>query len=198
MVDAITHIQQKARDADSVGALIGLEGAAARLYFEAWKNLIGREWKFTGRNRRPPRDPVNAMLSYGYTVLATEVLRAVSLAGLDPYCGLLHVSGRNRPSLVCDLMEEFRPLIIDTAILRLLAVDAVHPAAFRLEAAGCRMDRQVRRVLVDAIEERMLTRLTHPITRKTLTYRECIEAQAMLLARRLQDPAELYYHFPWR
>lgn len=197
-VNSIVAIQQNVHQAKTTAELIGYEGAVARIYFDAWKSLIGREWKFTGRNRRPPRDPVNAMLSYGYTLLAAEVLRAVSLAGFDPYCGLLHSSGRNRPSLVCDLMEEFRPLIIDSVVLRLLAVGSVTTDDFQAGSGGCRMSLRARRVLVEAIEERMLVRLTHPITRKAMVYRECIEAQAALLARRLLTPTDLYHPFPWR
>lgn len=198
VTDAMAAIVDRVRQAETTAELIGCEGAAARLYFDAWKVLLPREWRFSGRNRRPPRDPVNAMLSYSYTLLAAEVRRAVALAGLDPYCGLLHSSGRKRPSLVCDLMEEFRPLIVDTVVLRLIAVGAVDIDEFVITGGGCRMDQRVRRVVVEALEDRLLTPVTHPVTRRATSYRECIEAQAQLLGRRLITPTELYYPFPWR
>lgn len=184
--------------ATTIAGLLGIEGAASRVYFHALGQLLGPEWKFTGRRRRPPRDPVNAMLSYGYTVLAAEARRAVELAGLDPTRGFLHTAHRRRPSLALDLMEEFRALLVDTAVLRLIALGAVTPTGFTLTGAGCRMDQPTKRALIEELERRMLTRVVHPVRKQPMHYRQCLEEQAQLLARALVTPGLDYNPMPWR
>ncbi|MGW5317332.1 CRISPR-associated endonuclease Cas1 [Nocardia thailandica] len=183
--------------ATSIAGLHGIEGAASRLYFDALRALIAPEWGFIRRNRRPPRDPVNAMLSYGYTVLAAESRRAVELAGLDPTRGFLHTRHRRRPSLAMDLMEEFRALVVDTTVLRLLATGAVTPAGFTATTNGCRMDIPTTRALVGELERRLLTRVVHPIRRTPLSYRDCLGEQAVLLANSLVT-GEPYTPMLWR
>jgi CRISPR-associated protein Cas1 len=95
----------------------GIEGMAAREYFACWFQMLDKSWGFSGRNRRPPTDPVNALLSFAYGLLRVQVTAAVHLAGLDPYIGYLHEVTRGQPALVLDLMEEFRPLVADNIVL---------------------------------------------------------------------------------
>jgi CRISP-associated protein Cas1 len=99
-------------DATAIEEIMGHEGMASREYFRAWGGLLG-DWQFTERQRRPPPDPVNAMLSFGYTLLILEAVAALSAAGLDPAVGFLHQARWGRPSLALDIMEEFRPVVVD-------------------------------------------------------------------------------------
>lgn len=121
---ALAGLRQALRrcdEASCVEALRGVEGHAAALYFEALgEAFVHPELVFSGRNRRPPRDPINACLSFGYTLLLRRVESAVLAAGLDPYLGALHEPGRSKPALALDLMEELRPLLVDRLVLRLV------------------------------------------------------------------------------
>ena len=98
----------------------GVEGLAAREYFACWQRMVGKQWTFNGRNRRPPTDPVNSLLSFAYGLLRGQVTAAVHIAGLDPYIGYLHEVHHGQPAMVLDLMEEFRALIADNLVLSVL------------------------------------------------------------------------------
>ncbi len=196
----LQHLRTRCRETATVPSLLGVEGSAARLYFQGLRALVPDEYGFLGRRRRPPTDPVNAMLSYSYTVLLGEVTRAVQLAGLDPACGFLHRPHRGRPSLALDVMEEFRTLIVDTSVLRLIATGAVRPGAFTTNEQGCRMDTGTKRALVTELERRLLTVVTHPHLRQKMTYREYIEHQARHVATLVMSPQsrQPYMSVSWR
>ena len=98
----------------------GVEGLAAKDYFACWPRMLGETWQFKGRNRRPPTDPANSLLSFAYGLLRVQVTAAVHLAGLDPYIGYLHEVSRGQPALVLDLIEEFRPLVADNLVLAVI------------------------------------------------------------------------------
>lgn len=198
VLEQLAHLRSRAGQMQSVPRLLGVEGSAARAYFGGLSAIFGPDWQFHAGNRRPPRDPVNAMLSYGYTVLAAEARRAVELAGFDPTRGFLHGPHRERPSLALDLMEEFRALIVDTTVLRLVGTRAVQLLGFTSGPAGCRMDLATRRALVTELERRLLTRVTHPLTHKPVSYRECLEEQALQLARLVTGGVPCYIPMPWR
>jgi CRISPR-associated protein Cas1 len=198
-LERLDHLAGRARLAGAISPLMGIEGAASRTYFGGLAAIIPSEWAFTGRNRRPPQDPVNAMLSYGYTVLTAEARRAVELAGLDPAQGFLHDTYRGRPSLALDLAEEFRSLIVDTSVLRLIATSAVHAAGFSDGGqAGCRMDTPTKRALLTELERRMLTKVTHPYRHAPMSYRQVMEEQAISLARVVTGASASYHSMPWR
>jgi len=116
--------------ASTIDMVRGYEGAAAAAYFGAWRTALTQPWQFNGRNVHPPREPVNALLSFGYTLALNEVLAAVQTVGLDPYLGSFHVTERGRPSLALDLLEEFRPLLTDRLVFELLRSGALTPAQF--------------------------------------------------------------------
>jgi CRISPR-associated protein Cas1 len=99
---------------------MGIEGICARTYYQALRYYFPPEWKFNGRNRRPPLDPINALLSWGYGVLLARVFSATVQAGLDPYLGFFHATESYRPNLVLDLMEEFRPVVVDQAVISII------------------------------------------------------------------------------
>jgi CRISPR-associated endonuclease Cas1/group II intron reverse transcriptase/maturase len=138
-------------DATSIEEIMGHEGSASREYFRGWERTFGQTWGFTGRQRRPQPDPVNAMLSFGYTLLVHEAVAALETAGLDPAVGYLHQARWGRPSLALDLMEEFRPVVIDAIVMRCLAAGIVRFEDFDNEPdRGCRMNARARRAFLAA------------------------------------------------
>lgn len=108
----------------------GFEGAAAAAYFGAWRNVFQQGWGFQGRAFHPPPDPINALLSFGYTLLLHDVLSAVQFTGLDPYLGVFHAVETGRPSLALDVMEEFRPLVVDRLVLSLITTGTITRSQF--------------------------------------------------------------------
>lgn len=128
---ALRQSIRRVDEVDSIESLRGVEGSGAAMYFRGFGRAIApADMAFSGRNRRPPRDPVNACLSFGYAVLLSRVMSAVARAGLDPCLGALHEPGRGKPALVLDLMEELRPLVVDRLVLRLVNRRQLGPADF--------------------------------------------------------------------
>jgi CRISPR-associated protein Cas1 len=161
--------------------------------------ILGPDWGFTSRQRRPPPDPVNAMLSFGYTLLLNEAVAACVLAGLDPYLGMLHSPRRNRPSLALDLIEEVRPVVVDAMVVRLTRTRQVTPASFTITAEqGCRLDDPSRRAFLSAYERRMLTLVHHPAERRRISWRQVLHVQARLIAAVLDERAPHYRPAVWR
>lgn len=147
-------------DAETADELMGLEGIGAREYFAALGQMVPEGVRFVGRSRRPPEDTINAALSYGYAILLGECVSALCAAGLDPALGLLHADDDHRPSLALDLMEEFRPLIVDQVV-----VSAARASQLRVEhgrreegAAGVLLTSAGRQLVIDGYERRMLQR----------------------------------------
>lgn len=129
-VQALEESMEAATTCGDIDALRGVEGAAARVYFQAFGELLPGWCDFKGRSKRPPKDPVNAVLSYLYTVVVGDAIAACLTAGLDPATGFLHDDRGRRPSLACDLIEEFRPVIVDTVALELFRRNSLHPNQF--------------------------------------------------------------------
>lgn len=116
----IKQMMLKVYRAESLTEIMGYEGMAARIYFEILSDVVRPEFKFYGRNRRPPRDPFNSLLSLGYTLLMYEIFSKVEIAGLNPYCGILHQDRDGSPALASDLMEEWRPVIVDSVAMSMI------------------------------------------------------------------------------
>jgi len=191
-------LAERALRTTRLNALRGVEGSASAAYFSVFRHLFKRDWPFEGRQRRPPPDPVNVLLSFGYTLLTRELEASVSLVGLDPYLGLLHVTEYGRPSLALDLMEEFRAIVVDSVVLRCLNNDLITPADF---SPGTTPDRPVllsdngKRHLIRTFEERVETTIRHPVTQEQMTYRRAFEIQTRLLARCLREGTPDYQPF---
>ena len=189
--DRLGELIDRADRCRTVNSLNGVEGTGAAVYFSCFRGLIqGDEWEFSGRNRRPPRDPVNAMLSFGYTVLANNVEAAVRAAGLDPYLGFLHQVAYNRPSLALDLMEEFRVIVVDSVVLRCLNANQIRPEHFQMIPDGTNpvlLTDEGRTTFIRALEARLRLEFKHPVSKEQVTYRRCFELQARQLARCLQS-----------
>jgi CRISPR-associated protein Cas1 len=186
-------------DAASYDEILGHVGSATREYFRAWRQVIGEEWGFTTRERRPPPDPVNAMLSFGYTMLVHEAVGALGVAGLDPAVGYLHQARWGRPSLGLDLMEEFRPVVVDAVVLRCVSIGIVRSEEFDTEAdRGCRMNPRARQAFLAAYERRMLTLFTHEPSGRRVSYRVGLGLQAKALARTILAPDHPYRAVRWK
>lgn len=196
---AATQLGELARAAEAerdAAALLGIEGTGARLYFEHFGSLLrgraGASFSFSERNRRPPRDPVNALLSFVYALLTKDAVTAAIAAGLDPYIGLYHRPGFGRPALALDLMEEMRPLVGDSTVLTVINNGEVDERDFVERAGGVALTPPGRRKVIAAYERRMRTELRHPIFRYRTSYRRALEIQARLLAAVLVGNAPAY------
>lgn len=184
---------------DSLDELLGMEGAATREYFQSLRRIVDPVLGFEGRQRRPPPDPVNAMLSYGYTLLVQEAIAAVEAAGLDPNVGLLHRQRWGRPALALDLIEEFRPMTVDVAVWRCLSTRQIRAEQFTTEPdVGCRMGADARHTFVAAYERRMLTLMSHPTAGRRVSFRVGLALQAKALAASILDPARPYRALRWK
>jgi CRISPR-associated protein Cas1 len=164
-----------------------LRALPPKAYFACWPQLLGDRWSFTGRNRRPPTDPVNALLSFAYGLLRMQVTAAVHLAGLDPYIGYLHEVSRGQPALVLDLMEEFRPLVADNLVLAVINTREIKPDDFTESLGAYRLSEGGRKTFLQAFERKMGDEFKHPVFGYRCSYRRAIELQARLLARHLQE-----------
>lgn len=197
--ERLRDARASALTATNPAELMGVEGAATRDYFISLARAVGPEWSFTSRQRRPPPDPVNSMLSFGYTLLCNEAVAACLTAGLDPYLGMLHSVRRNRPSLALDLIEELRPVIVDAVVIRLIRTEAIRPEHFTMtQDKGCRMDDLGRRTYLAAYERRMLTLVHHPAEGRRISWRQAMIVQARRIAAVLEGRADDYQAVTWR
>lgn len=175
---------------DSIPSLLGVEGNAAAKYFGAFSNLIKQDenadtfsFDFSKRNRRPPTDPVNALLSYAYSLLVRTWAVSLSAVGFDPYRGFYHQPRYGRPALALDMMEPFRPLIADSAVLMAINNGEVRPSDFISVAGSVNLDPDGRKRFIAAYERRLAQEITHPLFGYKISYRRLLEVQARLLAR---------------
>lgn len=178
-------------------SLLGVEGKGTAIYFGVFKRLFKDDWPFEKRVRRPPTDPINVLLSFGYTILQHNIESAVNLVGLDPYLGFLHAVEYNRPSLSLDLMEEFRPIVTDSVVLRVCNSHLVTPANFSKTDDPERpvlLDDEGRANFIREFEARLAQEFKHPDTQERVTYRRCFELQVRRLANCLKS-GETYKPF---
>lgn len=180
----------------------GVEGAAAALYFSQFPTMIsGCSWArfaFEGRNRRPPRDPVNAMLSLGYSILSKEAAGVCHAVGLDPFLGFLHQPRYGRPALALDLMEEFRPLIADSVVISLINRREILESDFISTTSGTFLNERGRRVFWEGWFRRLDTEVSHPEFGYKMSYRRMLEVQARQLWRFCRGEARHYHGFTTR
>ncbi len=183
--------------ATSRASLLGLEGAAAAAYFAHFGSMlrartIETEWDFHRRNRRPPQDPINALLSFGYALLSKDCTVAAAAEGLDPWWGLYHQPRHGRPALALDLMEEIRPLIVDSAVVTAVNTGMLKPTHFTRSTAGCVLTDAGRKAFIRAYEGRLEQLVTHPLFGYRCTWRAIVGMQARLLARWLRGDVPSY------
>lgn len=181
----------------SAESLLGIEGTAARIYFQGFARLIkgGAAFRFEDRNRRPPRDPINAILSFLYSLLAKEFTVTLTTIGLDPMLGFYHKPRYGRPALALDIAEEFRPLIADSVALTLVNTGEMNESHFVQRAGACTMTETGRKALLGAYERRLDSLVTHSIFGYKVSYRRILEVQCRLLSRVLTGEINEYPNF---
>ncbi len=196
-------LARKALEAGSVETLLGLEGTAARTYFSEFSGMLneasvsaGFSWET--RNRRPPKDPLNALLSLAYSLLTKDLTSACRLAGLDPLLGFYHRPQFGRPSLALDLMEEFRPLIADSTVINVVNNHILDAEDFQRNGTGVALSDRARRKFIQAYESRMAQEVQHPVFGYRVSYRRILELQARLLTRFLLGEIDLVPPFKTR
>ena len=204
---ALKEMAERAERTATIEELLGIEGNAARLYFGDFAGMIKPDeentatdlaFDFEGRNRRPPRDPVNALLSLGYSLLAKDLTVACYAVGFDPYIGFYHQPRFGRPALALDLMEPFRPLIVDSAVLTAINTGMVTAREFIRVGGSVALTAGGRKAFFRAYELRMDTLVTHPLFDYRVSYRRLLEIQARLLARVLDGEIAEYPVFTTR
>lgn len=182
--------------------LRGIEGEAAASYFDIFNHLITAQKDFfvmNGRNRRPPLDPVNALLSFVYTLLVHDCRSALEGVGLDPYVGYLHVDRPGRPSLALDLMEEFRPFLADRLVLSLINRCQINEKSFTISGNGAVLLKDDdRKELLTAWQKRKQEEITHPYINEKVQVGLLPHIQAKLLSRHLRGDLDAYPPFIWK
>jgi CRISP-associated protein Cas1 len=187
---------------EGLDSVRGIEGDAGQIYFGVFDGMIVRGddgFRFAGRSRRPPTDPVNALLSFVYTLLLHDVVSALETVGLDPQVGFLHRDRPGRPGLALDVMEEFRPFLADRLVLSLINRKQVPENGFeRRETGGVYMDDATRKTVLVAYQERKQEEIVHPFLNEKTTVGMLVHLQALLLARHLRGDLDGYPPFFWK
>lgn len=194
-LDALTR-------ADSIEALLGIEGVAAKAYFSVFDQLILKDracFRFDGRNRRPPLDPVNALLSFTYSILGLEIAGALEAVGLDPAVGFLHALRPGRASLALDLLEELRAPFADRFVLSLINLGTITESDFaRKENRAVYLTDEARKRFLAAWQKRKQEVITHPFLKEKLPWGLVPHAQAMLMSRYIRRDLDAYPPFMWK
>jgi CRISP-associated protein Cas1 len=198
VLESLAKLSKDADNASSMQSLLGIEGAAAGAYFSRFGQMlkVGEEsFSFEGRNKRPPRDPVNTVLSYLYGILTKELFVTVLAVGFDPYLGFYHQPRYGRPALALDMMEEFRPVIADSAAFTLFNKKELSSEDFIKTGIGISLTSEAKRKVVAGYEQRMQTEIVHPVFGYKISYRRVLEVQARLLSRVLSGDLSEYPAF---
>ena len=192
-------ILSKIEQTSSVDGLRGLEGAAARVYFAVLRKAVPEEFAFKKRTRRPPADPVNALLSLGYTLLYENIRTALEVVGLDPYVGFFHAQKYGRPALALDLAEEFRAPIVDSLVLTLVNKRMIQMKDFvHVDSGGLYLRPRGMRVFLREFTDRLQTSVRHEEVGRSLSYQKIFEVQARRVAKLVMGQAERYEAFRWK
>ncbi|MBV9245851.1 MAG: CRISPR-associated endonuclease Cas1, partial [Methylobacteriaceae bacterium] len=200
-LEALGRLAERAPHATSEAELLGHEGEAAARYFRLFSTMFGEaaagfpEFSFDKRSRRPPADPVNAMLSFAYSLLMRSWLGVLSAVGFDPYLGFYHRPRFGRPALALDMMEPFRPIIADSTVIQVINNGEVKPDGFVAAGPAVSLKPHARRAFIAAYERRLDQEVTHPLFGYRVAMRRLIEVQARLLARHLAGEIEDYPHY---
>ena len=200
-LEEVKRLTARVEAADSFATLLGIEGAAARVYFAHFGGMLKSgisAFDFRTRNRRPPKDPVNAVLSFLYSMLMRQAMVSTLLVGFDPHMGFYHQPKYGRPALALDLAEEFRPLIADSAALTLFNNAELKENDFIRRGGAVSLTQEGRKAVIRAFERRMDTLITHPLFQYSISYRRIMEVQARLLSRHLLGELKKYPAFTTR
>jgi CRISPR-associated endonuclease Cas1/CRISPR-associated protein Cas4 len=200
-LDALSRLADRAAHAPDEPALLGIEGEAAARYFRLFPTMFAEtardfpEFAFDKRTRRPPADPVNAMLSFGYSLLSRTWLTVLSAVGFDPYLGFYHKPRFGRPALALDLMEPFRSVLADSTVIQAVNNGEVKPEGFLTSGTAVNLKTHARRAFIAAYERRLDQEVTHPMFGYRVSMRRLLEVQARLFARYLCGEIDDYPHY---
>jgi len=198
----ISYSLRRLQEDVPLNSMRGIEGDAAHVYFKVFDHLITsqkQDFFFQDRNRRPPLDNVNCLLSFLYTLVMHDVRSALESVGLDPAVGFLHRDRPGRPGLALDLMEEFRPFIADRLTLSLINLSQVQKKGFKKSESGAvLMDDETRKTVLVAYQKRKQDEIMHPFIEEKVTIGLLFHTQALLLARYLRGDLDGYPPFIWK
>jgi CRISPR-associated endonuclease Cas1/CRISPR-associated protein Cas4 len=200
-LEALSRLADRAVHATTVNELLGFEGEAAARYFRLFATMLGEaarefpEFSFEKRTRRPPADPVNAMLSFAYSMLTRTWLTVLSAVGFDPYLGFYHQPRFGRPALALDMMEPFRPILADSTVIQVINNGEVKADGFLAAGPAVNLKPNARRAFIAAYERRLEQEVTHPTFGYRVSMRRLLEVQARLLARHLSGEIQDYPHY---
>jgi len=205
LLDGFQADVRRAQRAAALGELLGAEGQAAARYFGSFSSILSRgedgtslAFDFQTRNRRPPTDPVNALLSYAYSLLARAWTVTLTAVGFDCYRGFYHQPKYGRPALSLDMMEPFRPLIADSSVIQAINNGEVRPSDFICAAGSVALADDGRKRFIGTFERRLSQEVTHPVFGYKVSYRRLLELQARLFARHLLGELSEYPNFTTR
>jgi CRISPR-associated endonuclease Cas1 len=205
LLDGFAQDIEAAHHARGLSELLGIEGNAAARYFGHFRHMLRTPddagetaFDFTRRNRRPPADPVNALLSFGYSMLARTLTVALTAVGFDAYRGYYHQPRYGRPALALDMMEPFRPLVADSVVIQVINNGEVKIADFVRAAGSVALSADGRRSFITAFERRLSHEVTHPMFGYKVSYRRLLELQSRLLGRHLLGELDDYPNFVTR
>jgi CRISPR-associated protein Cas1 len=199
-VEALSRILKSLNRVEAISSLLGVEGEAARHHYQGLSEMInaetGIEW--LGRHKHPSPDPLNSLLSFGYSILMQQAVTACHLAGLDPYLGFYHGLKHGKPSLALDLMEIYRTPVVDATVLGFLNRGQCSADDFEIEGSLCTLKTAARKAFMHSLFERLRTPVKHPVFGYSTTYQRAIHVEARLLSYALLSGLDLWKPFTWR
>ncbi len=186
--EELSYTALKAQKCNNIEKLRGLEGIGAAAYFSVFGKVLKEPWFFSVRSRRPPLDPVNALLSFGYTLLLSHVTSALCISGLDPCVGFLHPEYRGRPSLALDLMEEFRSPVVDRLVVAMLNQGRLRPEQFSVkDDGGVCMREDARKIFIQEYSKRLDNNAVNEVNGQSSSFRKHILNQSQAFLKALRD-----------
>ncbi len=198
-IDALGRLRTLAEKASTLDALRGIEGEAAATYFRAYGRIVSRHgFEFTTRVRRPPNNPINALLSFGYALLTASCASAARTVGFDAHIGFLHRDRYGRESLALDLCEEFRPIIVDALVAGIVNRRVLRPDDFEINPTSVMLQPAARRRYLELYSRKLADEIQHPVLRVRVSHQRAIELQARALAKVLTGELERYIPFSKR
>jgi len=198
VAESLLNVSRNLDKVTTLDELRGMEGNAAARYFEAWPELVGKEWTFGGRKKHPPPDPVNSLLSFGYTLLFYNTYSLIRSLGLHPHVGFYHAHRQNHPALVSDLMEEFRAPVVEATVLAMLHKKQVKMEDFQLPVEPgmpCLLSEEARKKVTRAFEAALNRPVSHPDAGTRCDYRRAIALQVQRLVRVIKGELHAYSPF---
>jgi len=195
IISYIKTSEKKLTESKDITELMGYEGVIASKYFDGLSIILKNSINFHCRNKRPPKDPVNCMLSYGYSLLFNEMVTALNIVGLDPYFGFLHSDEYGRPSLALDIMEEFRTVIVDSMVVYLINKHILKESDFDKSKNKCLFKDETKKKYLKKYDDKKNTVIKHPFLGYETTYGRCFELQAGILAKYIMGEIDNYIPF---